>query len=187
MSSKKKEPKNSNEAGNNTINLAERFAQSGKFKAMFRDGMALVEETATYLDGQGRAAVKDLNRPSSMLYGSESMRLTTRLMQLASWLLLQRAVSDGEMTREQLLEEKKKIRLETLPKSIHGPGWDDLPGHFVELVARSIALQNRILVLDNEIYGEDGTVESVPASPGLNPVNQQLNLLSTALGARIKK
>ena len=36
MSSKKKEPKKSKEIGSNTINLAERFAQSGKFKAMFR-------------------------------------------------------------------------------------------------------------------------------------------------------
>jgi regulator of CtrA degradation len=187
MSREKKETEKNGKAGGKTINLAERFARSGKFQAMFRDGMALVEETATYLDGEGRRAVKHLNRPSAMLYGSESMRLTTRLMQLASWLLLQRAVSDGEMSRQQLLEEKKKIRLETLPKSIHGPGWDDLPGHFVELVARSIALQNRVLVLDNEIYGEQTGLNAIPTSPGVNPVSQQLNLLSTALGAKIKQ
>ena len=39
------------------------------------------------------------------------MRLTTRLMQLASWLLLHRAVNEGEMTLAQASKEKKKVRL----------------------------------------------------------------------------
>ena len=71
----------------NTINLAEKFANSGQFKTLFQDGMNLVEESATYLDGEGREHAKALSRTGAMLYGSESMRLTTRLMQLASWLL----------------------------------------------------------------------------------------------------
>jgi regulator of CtrA degradation len=166
--------------GSEAINLSERFAFSGRFKTLFKDGMALVEESATYLDSRGRVAARSRPRPSALLYGAESMRLTTRLMQLASWLLLQRAASEGEMTREQLLDEKKKVRLETLPKSVHGQGWDMLPTEFVELVARSIALQNRIVTLDREIYRES---RPMPADLGENPVNQQINLLSTALGA----
>ena len=90
------------------VNLAERFANSERFKSLFQDGMGLVEESAAYLDGEGRIAAKELPRSSAMLYGSESMRLTTRLMQIASWLLLQRAANEGEMDREQLLEEKKE-------------------------------------------------------------------------------
>ncbi len=50
--------------------------------------MTLVEETADYLDGDGRHAARELPRPASIVYATESMRLTTRLMQLASWLLL---------------------------------------------------------------------------------------------------
>ena len=60
----------------------------------------------------GRTAAKMLPRMASVLYAAESMRLTTRLMQMASWLLLQRAVNNGEMTREQVMAEKKKVRLE---------------------------------------------------------------------------
>jgi regulator of CtrA degradation len=166
------------------INLSERFAFSARFKTLFKDGMALVEESATYLDSRGRVAARSLPRPAALLYGAESMRLTTRLMQLASWLLLQRAASEGEMTREQLLDEKKKVRLETLPKSTHGQGWDMLPTEFVELVARSIALQNRIMTLDGEIYGDQ---KPAVLDPGDNPVNQQINLLSTAFGATRKR
>lgn len=168
-----------------TVNISERFANSDRFRRLFRDGMALVEETASYLDDSGREEAKTLRRQIAMLYGSESMRLTTRLMQLASWLLLQRAVIDGEMTRQQLLDEKKKIRLESLPNSAQGPGWDELPPPFVDLVARSIALQKRILILDREIYGESGRQEA--SEHAANPVAQQLDLLSTALGAKIKR
>ena len=39
------------------------------------------------------------------------MRLTTRLMQIASWLLLQRAVAEGEITADQAQAEKNRIRL----------------------------------------------------------------------------
>ena len=39
------------------------------------------------------------------------MRLTTRLMQLASWLLLHRAVKEGEMTLTQANREKTKVKL----------------------------------------------------------------------------
>ena len=45
-------------------------------------------------------------RSASLRYATESMRLTTRLMQLASWLLLQRAVNDGEMSAEQAQPRK---------------------------------------------------------------------------------
>ena len=79
--------------------------------------MNLVEESATYLDGEGREHAKALSRTGAMLYGSESMRLTTRLMQLASWLLLQRAANEGEMNREQLFEEKKNLGLSPLSLS----------------------------------------------------------------------
>ena len=76
------------ELGLNTISFAGRAASSTQFKALYSEGMALVEETATYLDGSGRTASKVLPRMASVLYAAESMRLTTRLMQMASWLLL---------------------------------------------------------------------------------------------------
>lgn len=143
--------------------------------------MSLVEESAAYLDGIGRENAKGLPRASAMLYGSESMRLTTRLMQLASWLLLQRAVNGGEMTREQILEEKKKIRLEENHSSTDNPAWETLPGEFLELVTRSYALQNRVITLDKELYGHN--LEKQAARP-VNPVSQQIDLLSTAFGAQ---
>ena len=38
-----------------TVSFSERLASSQVFASLFRDGMALVEETASYLDGHGRS------------------------------------------------------------------------------------------------------------------------------------
>jgi regulator of CtrA degradation len=66
------------------ISFREKLASSQAFSALFRDGMSLVEETAAYLDGPGRKESKALPRAAALSYATESMRLTTRLMQLAS-------------------------------------------------------------------------------------------------------
>src|SRR5215211_5085179 len=93
------------------VSFSEYLANSQVFTALFRDGMALVEETASYLDGPGRKESKRLQRAAALAYATESMRLTTRLMQLASWLLLHRAVKEGEMTLVQAKQEKVKVKL----------------------------------------------------------------------------
>src|ERR1700721_2064116 len=77
------------------------FSGSALFRRTFDEGMALVEETARYLDGPGRADARTLSRKGAILYAGESMRLTTRMMQAASWLLVQRAVNDGDMEADQ--------------------------------------------------------------------------------------
>src|SRR3954469_14694001 len=93
------------------VSFGERLASSQVFSDLFRDGMALVEETASYLDGAGRQESKKLERSGALAYATESMRLTTRLMQLASWLLLHRAVKEGEMSLAQANKEKTKVKL----------------------------------------------------------------------------
>lgn len=168
------------ERGLNTISFAGRVATSAQFKTIYSEGMTLVEETASYLDGPGRTAAKMLPRMASVLYAAESMRLTTRLMQMASWLLLQRAVNNGEMTREQVMSEKKKVRLEGFNVDRNAAGWTELPEEFRDLIERSLRLQNRVSMLDREIYHQ-ADIEAVPHD-NENSVQAQLDLLRTAFG-----
>ena len=118
--------------------FSERLTNSAAFGVLFREGMDLVEETAAYLDGDGRTEAKALERSVSLTYATESMRLTTRLMQLASWLLLHRAVKEGEMTLTQANREKTKVKL-----SAADPGPDDmiakLPQQLQDLIVRSVS------------------------------------------------
>jgi len=165
------------ELGLNTISFAGHAASSAKFTALYAEGMALVEETASYLDGPGRTSSKLLPRNISVLYAAESMRLTTRLMQMASWLLLQRAVNNGEMTRDQVVAEKKKVRLDAFNIDREAPGWEDLPLSFRDLIERSLRLQSRVAILDREIYRP---AEAAVAHDNQNSVQAQLTLLQTA-------
>jgi regulator of CtrA degradation len=136
--------------------------------------MDLVEETAAYLDGVGRAEAKALDRATSLTYATESMRLTTRLMQLASWLLLHRAVKEGEMTLTQANREKTKVKI-----SAADPGPVDmvekLPQQLQDLIIRSMNLQARVRRLDTSIHA--AAAERAPIG---NPLVPQLNRLKAA-------
>jgi regulator of CtrA degradation len=160
-----------------TVRLAEHLAFSPSFQPLFNDGMALVDETAVYLDGPGRVEAKVLSRQAATLYAAESMRLTTRLMQIASWLLLQRAANQGDMSREQVETEKTKVRLDGIGTGQGSTHFDELPEAFRALVDKVLKLERRIAMLDQEIYGSGA---KAPRDDKPNPVAEQLSLLRTA-------
>ena len=139
----------------NAIRFGEKLAASGAFKTLFHDGMALVEETAAYLDGEGREDAKRLPRSGALSYASESMRLTTRLMQIASWLLLQRAVNEGEMSQAEASADKRRTRIawQHMPAA-QNPA-QALPAPLLSLIDSSLRLQERIVRLDRMMSGSD--------------------------------
>ena len=157
------------------VQFSERLTNSAAFGSLFREGMDLVEETAAYLDGAGRTEAKALDRSVSLTYATESMRLTTRLMQLASWLLLHRAVKEGEMTLAQASKEKSKVRLAACDpgdaKSIAL-----LPDKLRELIARSVKLQTEVRRLDATMHAP----QPMKMAVGGNPVERQMGLLKAA-------
>jgi regulator of CtrA degradation len=160
------------------VSFGQRLAGSQVFAALFRDGMGLVEETASYLDGPGRQESKRLERAAALAYATESMRLTTRLMQLASWLLLHRAVNEGEMSLTQANKEKTKVKLGTAEVNDE-LALQLLPERLQELIARSRDLQAKVRRLDATIHAPDA-----PAAPmSGNPVERQLGLLKAAFGS----
>ena len=161
------------------ISFGDRLAASGSFKALFRDGMALVEETAAYLDGDGRDEAKRLPRGAALSYASESMRLTTRLMQIASWLLLQRAVNEGEMTQQEASSDKRRTRIAWQSMPHPAGAIEFLPATLRTLVASSLRLQDRIVRLDRMMSEPDA-----PASFGLEarPLEAQMSRLREAFG-----
>ncbi len=167
--------RSSQESGN-TIRLAERRIFSQSFQPLYNEGMGLVEQAAEYLDSRGRAEAKKLTRLAATLYAAESMRLTTRLMQIASWLLLQRAANSGEMTRDQVAAEKAKVRLDTVSAHEDAEGWGELPVEFVDLVRRSLRLQSLVKRMDEEVYG-DALPQGLERG---SPVFDQISLLNTA-------
>jgi regulator of CtrA degradation len=136
-----------------------RLAASGAFKDLFREGMALVEEAAAYLDGPGRAESRVLASAAALAYSTESMRLTTRLMQVASWLLLQRAVNEGELTPAQARAERLRVKLSRQGFGSPPDIFEQLPPTLRRLSGRSLRIQERVMHLDQSL--------AIAHSPGL--------------------
>ena len=140
--------------------------------------MALVERTAAYLDGEGRRESKALAGASTVLYATESMRLTTRLLDLASWLLIRRGLKDGEITQEEAKRKRARVKLQALGRPSHIKGFDELPVGLRDLVTQSFALHDRIVQLDRAM--DRGNDPDAAKERSANPVAQQMSLLEAA-------
>ncbi len=151
------------------------FAASALFERTFQEGMALVEQTAAYLDGEGRRESKRLGRSTALAYAGESMRLTTRLMQIASWLLVQRAVREGDMAPLEACDGRYRVGATAVCRGGEATA-EDLPAPLLDLLRRSEALYERILHLDRRMYEE----AHEPAAPG--GVLSQVQRLRAAFG-----
>ena len=152
------------------------FGGSELFMRTFEEGMAMVEETAAYLDGPGRLESRDLPRAVALAYAGESMRLTTRLMQVASWLLIQRSVFDGEMSREDAASEKYRLGSKEICRGKPIEGADQLPEKLLDLLGRSERLYDRVERLDEQLYLR----QVIPAA---SSVVGQMRVLETVFGA----
>ncbi len=158
-----------------TISFGERFAASDQFDAIFKEGMALVEQTARYLDGPGRQEARKLRGPLSVLYATESMRLTTRLLELASWLMIRRALKSGEISAEEARSKRQRVKLKGPGRPSHVKGFIELPQGLQQLVEQSFSLNDRIVQLDRAM--EVAVGEATAAN---NPVGAQVTRLQEA-------
>jgi regulator of CtrA degradation len=105
------------------------------------------------------------------------MRLTTQLMQVASWLLVQRAVREGDMAPTEACEARYRVD-PTGRRTVTGDGSayeiELLPAGLTLLVERAGRLYERVVHLDQRMYCED------IVDDGVNPVVAQLDRLRAA-------
>lgn len=103
------------------------------------------------------------------------MRLTTRLMRVASWLLVQRAVREGDMEPAAACDSRYRVDQEEIDSG-ESEALHDLPLFLLELLDRSARLYDRVRHLDRRMYVEP-TAEEAP-----NPVLSQMDRLKGAFG-----
>ena len=159
---------------NEAVSFGERLASSQAFTDLFRDGMALVEEIATYLDGPGRKESKRLealgrarlrHRKHAADHAADAARVLA---------LLHRAVKEGEMSLAQANKEKAKVKLAA------GEHSDEhniklLPESLRLLIQRSKHFQSAVRRLDATIHASDRPRINIG-----NPVERQMGLLKAA-------
>ncbi|MEH6401798.1 MAG: DUF1465 family protein [Sneathiella sp.] len=121
------------------------------FSRTYDEALRLVMEAREYLLGPGRLAVRDLTSEGGFSYATESLRLTTRLIESMSWLMFQRALLEGEITAEEGQAEECHLKYqETCLPEENISDLSTLPTGLVSLLDRSEALYRRIVRLDNQ-------------------------------------
>nr|WP_275064847.1 MULTISPECIES: DUF1465 family protein [Bartonella] len=157
--------------------MIEHNAFENAFNRLYEETMALIEKTAAYIDSEGKLVARSLSAEISAIYAKEAMYLSTRLMQIASQLLLLRAEREGEMSPEQIKKEIVKVSLQTPTLELETPYWNDLPEIFRQFVAHSLRLEARIK------YMRAGWETAASCTlEDENPVGKQIELLKTAFG-----
>ena len=71
------------------------------FDSTFEEALALTREARDYLTHAEPRERERMTPNDRMLASCEAMRMTSRLTQVMAWLLVQRAVHAGEMTRDE--------------------------------------------------------------------------------------
>ncbi len=118
------------------------------FDSTFEEAMTLTRETRDYLAYQKNGDLDKLNPVARLVASCESMRLTARLTQIVAWLLVQKAVHAGELTREEAREQRYRLSGREICEDTEPVGEAALPDGLLELLERSHQLYLRVARLD---------------------------------------
>jgi regulator of CtrA degradation len=118
------------------------------FSRTYDEALDLVEAARSYLSVLEPLDRRALPVPERLRLCSETMRMTARLTQVMAWLLSQRAVQAGEITRAQALEDQQKLTEVQVCMAQDEQAWRGLPHRLVSLLDKSHRLYIRVARLD---------------------------------------
>jgi regulator of CtrA degradation len=132
--------------------------------SLYVEAMLLADEARSYFDASGRDDRIALDPVDRVGFSCESLKVTTRLMHIIAWLLTQRAVTAGELSRVQAGESER--RLGDAPETDE-PLLERLPECAAALIRSSEELYERVRRLDEGQFGGAPT-----GSPALSLLNR---------------
>lgn len=137
--------------------------------SLYVEAMVLADEARSYFDRTARDDRAALDPVDRVGFACESLKVTTRLMHVIAWLLTQRAVAAGELTRDEAVEAERRL----------GPALPSderliprLPEAAIELIRASQELYDRVSRLDSGSFGEANAAS--PARSLLNRLERSL-------------
>ncbi len=118
------------------------------FDTTFEEAMSLTCEARDYLAYQEKVDLAKLSPVGRMAASCETMRMTARLTQVIAWLLVQKAVHAGDISREEAAEPKFRLSGQEVCDNVEPLAAEPLPERLVELLERSHHMYRRITRLD---------------------------------------
>ena len=147
------------------------YADWAKLMDVYNEGLSLVEEAADYLANEGEAEKETMPPLALTAFMSESMCLTTRLTTMMSWLMLQRAVADGEITADDARKPEHRLRRQPRGVELDSIARSMLPERLTDLVGRSSTLYRRVERLEKQFFA--GTAD--------NPVQSMIDRIESEM------
>ncbi|PCJ40476.1 MAG: hypothetical protein COA81_08855 [Alphaproteobacteria bacterium] len=136
----------------------------------YQEAMALTQAVASYLEADNdRISGFNLSVKSDVYYASESMRVSTCLMQVMAWFLVQKGVASGEITKEQAGSMKYRLGAEDICLAHVDTSQGSLPAEFVVFLEKAQNIYRQVSRMDKMVYGDRKIV---------NPVHQLFHRLS---------
>jgi regulator of CtrA degradation len=117
--------------------------------ALYVEAMVLADEARSYFDAGGRDDRLALAPSDRVGFSCESLKVTTRLMHSIAWLLTQRAVAAGELSRGQAARPDRRLGAASASDEAL---LARLPQAAVDLIRASEDLYDRISRLDERSY-----------------------------------
>jgi regulator of CtrA degradation len=127
-------------------------ADMALFTRTYDETLDLIVEARNYMvytRPAGRRAI----RPSgdNLRLSCEALRVTSRLTQVMAWLMLQRAVQDGEITATEACDEKNRLSGQSVCLDESGEEDTEIPAGLRSLLHRSLSLYKRISRLEEMV------------------------------------
>ncbi len=124
------------------------------FDSTFDEALALTREARDYLAYQEKADLAKLSPVGRIAASCESMRMTARMTQVIAWLLVQKAVHAGDLTREEAADSQYRLAGQEICDDIEPLAAEPLPERLAELLARSHRMYQRVGRLDAMLDGQ---------------------------------
>lgn len=137
--------------------LAERLIDE-----LYIEAMVLADEARSYLEISGTRQNEEVEPVTRIHLSCESLKVTTRLMQVIAWLLTRRALARGEIDEAEAASEKYRLgdAAPTDQRATLG-----FPSDMRVLIAASESLYQRAIRLEEQLVGGIHADSIAAASP----------------------
>lgn len=114
----------------------------------YDETMTMIMEARNYMAyGEARGR-RYPGESTDLRFSCEALRVTSRLTQVLAWLMMQRAVVEGEITQQEALDEKNRLAGQDVCLDCQAAGDSSLPAGLRDLMERSFHLYERVARLE---------------------------------------
>ncbi len=129
-------------------------SKSAFFDKTYDEVLALTEEAYAYLSEIESNKIKAATPDEDLRLRGEAFRLTTRLMQVVSWLMTQRAIQAGELSAAEFADDMQyRLGAAKVCRDVSQHHHPTIPPKLSDMLERSHNLYTRIERLDEMMQG----------------------------------